>query len=194
MNELNLKCLVRIKKYRSYKGLNGKIAPNLLQREFKSDTPKTRVLTDVTEFKLLDTKIYLSPILDLFNGEILSYSISKSPNMQMVKEMLESAKLSNAVLHSDQGWQYQQKSFQYWLKEKRIEQSMSRKGNCLDNATMESFFGTLKSELFHMEKFNSIEEFIDKLKEYIYYYNNERIQLKLKGLSPVQYRTQSLAS
>lgn len=97
MNELNLKCLVRIKKYRSYKGIHGKIAPNILQREFKSDIPKTKVVTDVTEFKLLDTKIYFSPILDLFNSEILSYTISKSPNMQMVKEMLENAKLSNAI-------------------------------------------------------------------------------------------------
>ena len=115
----------------------------------------------------------------------------------MIKDKLnvltENYPVQNAILHSDQGWQYQQKSYQRILCKNKIKQSISRKGNCLDNFVAENFFGNLKSELFYIEKYESIEQFIDKLNEYIYYYNNERILLKLKGLSPVQYRTQSYA-
>lgn len=154
MKELNLKCLVRIKKYHSYKGEAGKTAPNLIQRNFKADAPNEKWTTDVTEFALLGTKIYLSPILDMYNSEIISYTISERPVLNQVIDMLEKAftKIpdnTNLIFHSDQGWQYRHKKYQEKLCKKGIRQSMSRKGNCLDNALMENFFGLLKSEFFY---------------------------------------------
>lgn len=197
MKDIGLKCMVRIKKYRSYRGKVDKIVPNLLNRDFKADKPNSKWVTDVTEFSLFGTKLYLSPILDLFNGEIISYDISKKPVFSMVSNMLERAfaKLSEngkPILHSDQGWQYQMGKYQYLLRTHGIVQSMSRKGNCLDNSVMENFFGLLKSELLYLQKFESIEHFIKELHDYIYYYNHQRIKSKLKGLSPVNYRIQSL--
>lgn len=196
MKVLGLKCMVRIKKYRSYKGQIGKIAPNLIQRDFKSDKPNQKWTTDITEFSLFGTKLYLSPILDMFNGEIISYNISEHPVLNQVLDMLDNAlqKIpdnTNLIFHSDQGWQYQHKRYQERLQQKGIRQSMSRKGNCLDNSIMENFFGLLKSELLYLREFSSIEEFRIELERYIDYYNNKRIKCKLKGLSPVQYRIQS---
>lgn len=198
MKILGLKCHVRIKKYRSYKGDVGKIAPNLVERNFSADAPNQKWTTDITEFSLFGKKLYLSPILDMYNGEIVSYNISEHPQLNQVMDMLDKAfaKIpdnTRLILHSDQGWQYQHKQYQYRLKEKGIRQSMSRKGNCLDNAIMENFFGILKSELLYLREFNSLEEFREELEKYIYYYNHQRIKVKLKGLSPVQYRIQSLS-
>lgn len=197
MKELNLKCMVRMKKYRSYKGEIGKIAPNLINREFKAEAPNRKWTTDITEFSLFGEKVYLSPILDMYNGEIISYKISDRPVLKQVLDMLDDAfaKIpddTNLIFHSDQGWQYQHKQYQHRLKKKGIVQSMSRKGNCLDNAVMENFFGLLKSELLYLREFSSMDEFIVELEKYIDYYNNKRIKSKLKGLSPVQYRIQSL--
>ncbi len=197
MRELNLKCMVRIKKYRSYKGEIGKIAPNILKRDFHASAPNQKWTTDITEFSLFGTKLYLSPILDMYNGEIISYNISERPVLGQVMDMLDKAfeKIpdnTNLIFHSDQGWQYQHKNYQKRLKDKGIQQSMSRKGNCLDNSVMENFFGLLKSELLYLKDFESIEEFRIELEEYINYYNNKRIKEKLKGPSPVQYRLQSL--
>jgi transposase InsO family protein len=196
MIELNIKCMVRIKKYRSYKGEVGKIAPNLIQRDFKADAPNQKWTTDVTEFSLFGTKLYLSPILDMYNSEIISYNLSERPVLGQVMDMLDKAfaKIpdnTNLIFHSDQGWQYQHKQYQKRLADKGIRQSMSRKGNCLDNSIMENFFGLLKSELLYLREFSSIEEFKIELEKYIDYYNNRRIKNKLKGLSPVQYRIQS---
>ncbi len=151
----------------------------------------------ITIANVCDEKVYLSPVLDLFNNEIVSYSISTSPNLEQVREMLNGlfAKLladATPIFHSDQGWQYQHAEYQRLLAEHNITQSMSRKGNCMDNGAMENFFGRLKVEMFYGEKFESVNAFIDELKKYIDYYNNERISLKLKGMSPVQYRTHSL--
>ena len=195
MNVLGLKSMVRVKKYKSYRGKVGKIAPNILKRNFIARKPYTKWVTDVTEFSLFGQKLYLSPILDLFNGEIISYTLSMRPVFSQTMDMLEKAfKLipnnSGLILHSDQGWQYQMKNYQNRLKEKGVVQSMSRKGNCLDNAVMENFFGILKSELLYLQKFDNIDHFISELREYICYYNNHRIKLKLKGLSPVEYRNQ----
>lgn len=155
MNELSLKCKTsRKKKYNSYKGNLGRIADNLLNRNFNVNRPMMRLITDVSKFSIQGKKIYLSPILDLFNREIISYSISSSPNFQQIMEMLEKA-FSNRVLnqkiilHSDQGWQYQMKIYQSFLKKEGIIQSMSRKDNCLDNAVMENFFGLLKKEMYY---------------------------------------------
>lgn len=196
MRESGLKSQVRLKKYRSYRGIAGKIAPNILERDFKAASPNKKWVTDVTEFALFGQKRYLSPILDLFNGEIISYTISPHPNLLMVTNMLSKAlkgirKDTELVLHSDQGWHYQHATYQRMLKNKGVMQSMSRKGNCLDNAVMENFFGLLKSELLYLQKFTSIENFEYELKNYIHYYNNFRIKEKLKGLSPVMFRTQS---
>ena len=183
-------------KYHSYKGEVGKVADNLLRRDFYAAKPYEKLTTDITEFKIGDEKIYLSPVLDMFNREIISYSISTSPNLQQIRNMLSGLfeKLpadARPLFHSDQGWQYQHAEYQRLLAEHNITQSMSRKGNCMDNGTMENFFGRLKVEMYYGEKFESPRGFIKKLKEYIYYYNNERISLKLKGMSPVQYRTHS---
>ena len=196
MTALQLKSPVRSKKYRSYKGDVGKVAPNLLQRDFIAQCPNQKWVTDVTEFSLFGQKVYLSPILDLCHGELVCYSIGYSANFYMVADMLGKAfeKIpdgSNLILHSDQGWQYQMKRYQYMLRKKGIRQSMSRKGNCLDNAAMESFFGTLKAEFFHLNRFDNIDQLEAGIRRYIRYYNHDRIKLKLKGLSPVQYRTQA---
>ncbi len=196
MNVLGLKCIVRIKKYKSYRGKVGKVAPNLIQRDFKAQKPNQKWTTDITEFSLHGQKLYFSPILDMYNGEIISYNVSEHPVLDQVMDMLDKAFVkvpdtTGLILHSDQGWQYQHKQYQKRLQEKGIKQSMSRKGNCLDNSVMESFFGLLKSELLYSQEFRSMEEFREELETYIDYYNNQRIKGKLKGLSPVQYRTQS---
>ena len=199
MKQLSLKCEVRIKKYRSYKGEIGKVAPNLINRDFHASAPNQKWTTDITEFSLFGTKLYLSPILDMYNSEIVSYNISERPHLGQVMRMLDDAfkKIpdgTNLIFHSDQGWQYQHKMYQARLREKGIRQSMSRKGNCLDNSIMENFFGLLKSELLYLREFKDMNEFRDELEKYIFYYNNYRIKGKLKGLSPVQYRVQSQLS
>ncbi len=196
MKCLGLQGKRRKSKYKSYKGEVGKIAPNVLNRDFETTKPFEKLATDVTEFAVCDDKVYLSPIIDLHNNEVISYSISLSPNFKQTREMLKGLfdklpKGARPILHSDQGWQYQMKEFQQQLKEHNIIQSMSRKGNCLDNSVMENFFGRLKVEMFYGEKFQTVDEFVHCLKEYIYYWNNERISLTLNGMSPVQYRTHS---
>lgn len=135
----------------------------------------------------------------MFNGEVISFNLSKHPVFTQVVDMLEKAfsKIpdnTNLILHSDQGWQYQMKQYQHLLKEKEIRQSMSRKGNCLDNSLAENFFGLIKSELFYMKEYKTIEELEKDIIEYIDYYNNKRIKGKLKGMSPVQYRVHSQAA
>lgn len=196
MKEENLTCKVRAKKYKSYRGQEGKIAKNILNRNFEALKPNEKWATDVTEFALYNEKVYLSPIIDLYNREIISYKISKKPVLKQVLDMVKEAtrkikETKGIILHSDQGWQYQNKQYQKLLKEKGIIQSMSRKGNCLDNAVIENFFGVLKTELFYLKKFKSVEDFIQQLKSYIRFYNTKRIKIKLNGLSPVEYRTKS---
>lgn len=193
MKLLGLKSVIRVKKYKSYKGKQGKIVTNVLQRDFKATAPNQKWATDVTEFNVSGNKLYLSPIIDLFNGEIISYELTERPVFNQVTVMLKKAfkkipNKTNLILHSDQGWQYQMKQYQYLLKQKGIVQSMSRKGNCLDNAIIENFFGILKSELFYLKKYNSITQLKKEIEEYIYYYNNERIKSNLNKMSPIQYR------
>lgn len=194
MRSMKLKSLIRSKRYCSYRGQTGKLVPNILNRDFKSEKPLQKWATDVSEFRVGDKKLFLSPIIDLFNGEIISYNLSESANFKQVTNMLIKAfrkvnKPQNLVLHSDQGWQYQMKKYQQILAAKGITQSMSRKGNCLDNAIIENFFGTIKSELFYLKKYSNIDELKKEICEYIDYYNNERIRLNLNGMSPVMYRT-----
>jgi len=193
MRVLKLKSVIRIKKYRSYKGEQGRIAPNILNREFKAKKPNQKWATDVTEFQVAGEKLYLSPIIDLYNQEVISYEMSERPSFKFIMTMLEKAfkkvtNRSSLLLHSDQGWHYQMKQYQNKLQEKGVKQSMSRKGNCLDNAIIENFFGTLKSELFYLKKYKSIIELKNDIKQYITYYNRDRIKLNLNGMSPVQYR------
>lgn len=214
MHELGLKAVIRRKrsKHSTYRGQVGKIATNVLNRDFKADKPNHKWATDVTEFKVVDEqgnakKLYLSPIIDLYNGEIISHQIHSSPNYGLVAKMLDKAlkrlqadgnsdSNQQLILHSDQGWHYQMSNYQQILKDNGIIQSMSRKGNCLDNAVIESFFATLKEEIFfhgkNSQRVTSTDELRQLIDEYIHYYNHDRIKVKLKGLSPVQYRTQSL--
>lgn len=193
MKSLGLKSIIRVKKYKSYKGENGKIAPNILERNFKATAPNQKWATDITEFNVSGNKLYLSPIIDLFNQEIISYELTERPVFNQVVMMLKKAfkkipNNTNLTLHSDQGWQYQMSHYQNLLKEKGIRQSMSRKGNCLDNAIIENFFGILKSEMFYTQKFKSIEHLKKEINKYITYYNNERIKSNLNKMSPIKYR------
>lgn len=195
---LGMNSQVKLKKYKSYKGEVGRTAPNLLNRKFKTKRARHKLLTDVTEFKAAGKKLFLSPVMDLYNGEILAWEIAPRPVYELVDKMLVKVlgmlkPEDKAMLHSDQGWQYQMERYRQKLKDHKIKQSMSRKGNCHDNAPMESFFGLLKSEFFHRKKFASLEELEAGLAKYIHYYNNDRIKLRLGGLSPVQYRVQAAA-
>ena len=197
MKQMGLSSKVRMKKYRSYKGEVGKIAPNLLERDFYAEKPNQKWVTDVTAFSLFGEKLYLSTVLDLCSEDLVSYTISNRPVLGMVISMLEKAfetipEGTGLILHSDQGWQYQHKQYQRMLESKGIRQSMSRKGNCLDNAVMENFFGLLKSELLYLQDFDSLEHFKTELIDYLDYYNNRRIKLKLKGLTPAQHKYQTL--
>ena len=199
MKELGLVCRVRTKRYRSYKGEVGKIALNLLNRNFHADKPNQKWVTVVTKFCLFGEKLYLSPILDLHSSDLASYAISERPVLSMVTTMLDEAftKIpdgTSLILHSDLGWQYQHKQYQRMLREKGIRQSMSRRGNCLDNAVIENFFGLLKSELLYLQEFQSMEHFKQDLVEYLDYYNNCRIMAILKGLPPAIHRQQALSA
>ena len=200
MKALGLSARIRRKrKYCSYQGEVGKKAENLIQRQFEASKPMGKCYTDATEFAIpaSNQKLYLSPVLDGFNSEIITYNISTSPNLAQVKMMLEQAftekYYENTILHSDQGWQYQHQYYHHFLEDKGIQPSMSRKGNSPYNGMMKSFFCILKSEMFYgYEKtFHSLEQLKQAIVDYIDYYNNERINVKLKGLSPVQYRTKS---
>ena len=200
MKVLNLQAKIRQKrKYSSHKGDVGKKAGNLIQRQFEGSKTMEKCYTDVTEFAIPAStqKLYLSPVLDGFNSEIIAYNLSTSPNLEQVKTMLEQAftekHYENTILHSDQGWQYQHDSYHRFLESKGIQASMSRKGNSTDNGMMESFFGILKSEMFYgyEKSFESLNQLEQAIVDYIDYYNNKRIKVKLKGLSPVQYRTKS---
>ena len=201
MNEMGLKCVkfTRKSRYKSYKGKIGKVAKNRLNRRFNTSVRLQKLVTDVTEFKCTgDQKLYLSPIMDLYNGEIISFGISNRPTLDFVLEPLNEALKTieneaeyRTTIHSDQGWHYQHNTWVKTLKKNKIFQSMSRKATCADNATMENFFGLLKQEMYYGEKLVSYEELKRKIEDDIDYYNNERIKEKLAGLSPVQYRTQT---
>lgn len=191
MGLLGLKAKIRRKKGHRPQAM-GEISENILKREFSASKPNQKWLSDVTEFKCSDGKLYLSPILDVYNHEITAYSLSRKADSRMVDEMLEKAfgrlKDEKPLLHTDQGVLYRTHAYRAKLAERGIVQSMSRKGNCWDNAPMESFFGTLKVESFYREGALSVAELMSVIDDYIHYYNHERISLNLKKLSPVAYR------
>lgn len=183
------------RKYSSYKGTVGNVAPNRINRRFHTNVCHQKLTTDVTEFRCLGgVKLYLSPVMDMYNGEIISYAYEASPTLDLalrpLEKALEIAKDSpyRTTVHSDQGWQYQHPKWLKTLKKNNVFQSMSRKGNCLDNSPMENFFGLLKQEMYYGEDLCSYEELSKRIDEYIHYYNNRRIKQKLAGMSPVQYR------
>lgn len=199
MRRMNLQGLKRHKrKYSSYKGEIGKIAPNIIQRKFFSDTPNKKWYTDITEFNLRGNKLYLSPILDGCAGDIVSYRLSRNPSLNQVIDMVNEAISKNntngLIFHSDQGWQYQHIFYQNLLKDNGIIQSMSRKGNSIDDGLMENFFGLLKTEMFYDQeyKYKDLNDLSKAIDDYIYYYNNDRIKNRLKGLTPIEYRNQAL--
>lgn len=193
MKLMGLKANVRSKKtYRP--PVLGEASENILNRQFEAAKPNEKWLTDVTEFKCSDGKLYLSPILDVFNREIVAYSMSRRANRKMVSQMLNQAFVrlngDKVLLHSDQGVLYRTADYRRMLAEQSIVQSMSRKGNCWDNAPMESFFAILKTECFYQADTLSAAELMQTIDDYMQYYNHERCSLKLKKLSPVAYRTQ----
>ncbi|WP_415857376.1 IS3 family transposase [Sinomonas sp. G460-2] len=196
MREEGCVCPVRRRRYRSYRGQIGRIAPNVLERDFTASAPAQKWATDVTEFTVAGQKLYLSPVIDLFNGEIITYTLRSSPTLQLVTDMLATALKNHpmakqTVIHSDQGWHYQHRAYRRLVDERGLTQSMSRKGNCLDNAKAESFFSHLKQEFIRPGRFSTVNEFKGKLAGYMHWYNHERIKETLGGLSPVQYRTQA---
>ncbi len=195
MGELGLKSVVRMKRYKSFKGEIGTTAPNHLNRQFAAAKANEKWVTDVTEFKVAGGKLFLSPIMDLCTGEIITYTMDSRPSLEMVTTMMRKAlgaltSGEKPMLHSDQGWQYRMPVFQKLLAEGGLMQSMSRKGNCHDNASMESFFAVLKTEYFQLNTFSSAAELQAGVDEYIRYYNTERIKPRLGGLTPVAYRNQ----
>lgn len=198
MHEEGRLSLIRKKKpYSSHRGEQGHTAENVVARNFEASKPQRKWVTDVTEFYVLGQKQYLSPVVDLFNREVISYALASTPTMGLVTAMLERAFTrlepgSGLVMHSDQGWHYRHRSYQHALASRGIIQSMSRKGNCHDNAVAENFFSHFKEEFLRRNTFSSMAEFTMKLDRWIYWFNYERTQEKLKGLSPVDYRTQSL--
>ena len=198
----------KTRKYSSYKGTIGKVAGNEINRNFKVDKPYTYITTDTTEFKYLEKdklgnyqvkKLYLNPYLDMYNSEIISYEISKQATLEPILKALEKAikvtkvNKNKRIFHSDQGWAYQVKQYTSRLESEGIIQSMSRKGNCLDNSPMENFFGILKQEIYYGKKFYSYEELKETIEEYIEYYNKDRIKEKLGYLSPIEYREKNAA-
>lgn len=195
MREEELRCQIRRRRYNSYRGEQGKVARNVLDRNFATKSPMTKLVTDVTEFKVAGGKAYLSPVMDLYNNEIIAWSVARSANFAQTMEMLDGLRprlQGHALLHSDQGWQYQQLPFQRRLEEMGITQSMSRKATCLDNACMEGFFGHLKDEFYRGREFDSFDSFKDQLDDYIIYWNTKRYQLRLNGMTPVEYRGHSI--
>ena len=199
MYEMGLISKIRIVRYNSYRGTVGKISPNLLKRDFVAEAPNQKWVTDVTQVTIDNEKGYISPIIDLYNGSIVSYAVSKHPDLRLVMEMVDKAfsqipDATGIILHSDQGWQYQHNIYQERLKQKGIRQSMSRKGNCLDNSRAECFFSIYKTELLYLDKYQSIDEFLVATHEYFKYYSNERISEKLNGMTPVQFRKQKIVT
>ena len=199
MKSVKLTAVIRRRKKRYIQSTPQITAENILNREFVADNPNEKWLTDVTEFKLANgSKAYLSAILDIGDNSIISYVIGKSNNNKLVFDTLDKAIEANPtatpLFHSDRGFQYTSKKFKYKLNEINAVQSMSRVGRCIDNGPMEAFWGTLKSEMYYLRKFSTFEELEQAIDEYIKFYNTKRLQKKLKGMAPVEYRSHTLAA
>lgn len=199
MRSINMKSVIR-RKRKSYIPSTPQItAENILNRDFHADKPNQKWLTDVTEFKLTNgTKAYLSAIFDLYDNSIISYVLGKSNNNVLVFETFDKAVASNPdakpLFHSDRGFQYTSKSFKYKLDQIGATQSMSRVSRCIDNGPMEGFWGIVKSEMYYLRKFHNFDELQLSIDKYIKFYNTKRLQEKLKGLTPIEYRSQTMVS
>ena len=199
MQKMGLRALIRAKKRsRHVPGISDAHVPNVLKRDFCAAAPNQKWATDVTEFNVSGNKLYLSACMDLYNGEIVAYQMARRPVYELVASTLQLALsrtdcTAGLIVHSDQGWQYKMQPYRSMLAQSSVKQSMSRKGNCFDNAVIESFFGTLKAEYFHLARPSGIEELEAGVHDYVHYYNHERIKLRLKGLSPVEYRLRNTA-
>lgn len=206
MREMGIRCGIRREsdyhRYNSFKGVVGRTFENVLGRDFGADGPWQKIGTDVTGFKAPWGKAYFAPAYDFGSKEILSWSISRSPSMAQQREMLDGLlakkpKDASPVMHSDMGWQYQHDGYCKALEEAGIVQSMSRKGNCIDNGATEQVFGHMKDEFFRgqsFEGFEGFEGFKERLEAYIVHWNTRRRQVKLKGLTPEEFRNQSLVA
>lgn len=193
MGMLSLKSIQRVRQFKTFRGKVGVVAPNLLERNFDAEAPNQKWATDVTEFKVGSEKLYLSTVKDLCTREIVAHEMSLRPTMQLVVSMLKKALATlrqgeTPTMHSDQGWHYQMSEYRNLLSDHNVVQSMSRKGNCLDNASMESFFAVLKTECFHRQSFPDAKALRATIDEYIGYYNTKRISTALGGLTPLQCR------
>lgn len=199
MNQLGLAGKRPKEKYHSYRGEVGKVADNIVNRDFSTEKHLEKWTTDVSQSSLSWGKCYISPILDMNTNEIISYNLSLSHNMEQIKDMLKKAfqrfpSVNGLIMHSDQGWQYQHAAYRNELQRHGVVQSMSRKGNCYDNCIMETFFGRLKNEMFYgfEKEYTSFELFARAIDEYIDYYNNRRIQAKTKWMPPSKFRETSM--
>lgn len=199
MQKMGLRALIRTKKRsRHATGMSDVHVPNVLQRDFCATAPNQKWVTDVTEFNVNGQKLYLSACMDLYNGEIVAHRMARRPVFELVSSTLRAALsrtkyVAELIVHSDQGWHYKMQPYRAMLERRGVKQSMSRKGNCFDNAAIESFFGTLKAEYFHLAAPNSLDALEAGVHDYVHYYNHERIKLGLQGLSPVEYRLRSTA-
>ena len=197
------------RRFSTYKGVVGRIAPNRVNRRFKTSVPHQKITTDTTEFKYYEPddkgrvsikKLYLDPFMDMWNLEILSYGISDRPSAQSIMTALNEAIDATSdckfrrTFHSDRGWAYQMGAYRQTLKSNRVFQSMSRKGNCYDNSPMENFFGIMKQEMYYGQVYSSFDELKDAIDKYIRYYNQKRSKASLGYRSPVEYREEMLVA
>jgi len=197
------------RKYSSYKGKVGEVASNRVNRRFETNILHQKITTDTSELKyyevnsqgnLVIKKLYFDPFMDLSNREIISYGISQRPSAQSIMDALNKAIEVTSeckyrrTFHSDQGWAYQMKAYTRTLKDHKIFQSMSRKGNCHDNSVMENFFGIMKQEMYYGHIYKSYDDLKSAISNYIIYYNEQRIKEKLNWMSPVKYRINVLAA
>jgi len=199
MRQIGLRSRIRVKRrYRHTNALSDVHVPNVLQRDFRATAPAQKWVTDITEFNVKGKKLYLSACMDLYNGEIIAHRMARCPVFELVSCTLQAALrrfegAAGLILHSDQGWHYKMRPYRALLARYGVTQSMSRRGDCFDNAAIESFFGTLKAEFFHLSKFDSVTQLEAGVHDYIRYYNHERIKLGLQGLSPIKYRLKNTA-
>ncbi|CAJ1001479.1 IS3 family transposase [Anoxybacillus sediminis] len=202
MQILGLKAIIRGKRaYRStYRAAesDGRVAENLLKRDFTAEKPNQKWVTDVTQFRVGDQRIFLSAIKDLFHNEIVAHHVSLHNDNVLVLETFRKAfekhkDVTGLIVHSDQGFQYTSHAYHDMLQKVGARISMSRRGNCLDNSPMESFFSHLKAEALYPYDIRSLDEAQRRIEEYIRFYNEERLQIKLNKLTPVEYRRQHAA-
>ncbi len=191
-----IQSVIRRKKKRYFLSTPQHVAENILNREFLADKPNQKWVTDVTEFKYgVESKAYLSAIRDLHDGSIVSYVLGRSNNNALVFETLDQALRAEPgaqpILHSDRGFQYTSRQFKIKLDQAGITQSMSRVGRCIDNSPMESFWAALKCEEYYLSTYQSFDELKNAVDAYIRFYNHDRLQERLNGLSPIEYRTEA---